>query len=195
MIDVAAKMIADNGSQVFHITDLAELANVGVPTVYYHFHSRSQIIAEAQMANYFAMTVSLHRLLSKAETALSTKNEDVFWEAIQENLVMAWSAGAHGDKMEIVKLLLDVWSDDQVRDRFRERLDIQFARWTAVVNDAKNLGWVVEDLDAKSLVSVFWSASVGQVITSGSQYVNVSPEDIAKFCMRIFRNFGTDSTP
>lgn len=187
MIEVASEMIAESGSASFRIADLAQRANVGVPTIYYHFESRSQIIAQAQMANYFKMTVPLHRILSNAETALSTKDEAVFWKAIRENMLKAWTAGAASDKLSVVKLLLDVHTDPKSRELFRDRLDIQFARWVAVVDDAKDLGWIAADLDAHAMVAVFWSASIGQVITSGSKFVKVSPQDISSLFMKMIR--------
>lgn len=187
MIEVASEMIAESGSASFRIADLAQRANVGVPTIYYHFESRTQVIAEAQMANYFKMTVPLHRILSNAETALSTRDEAVFWKAIRENMLKAWSSGAASDKLGIVKLLLDVHSDPKSRELFRDRLDIQFARWAAVTNDAKDLGWIPPDLDAQALVAVFWSASIGQVITAGSKFVEVSPQDISSFLIGMIR--------
>lgn len=187
MIEVASSMIGEAGSSSFRIADLAERANVGVPTIYYHFESRTQIIAEAQMANYFSMTVPLHRILSKAETALSTKDQPIFWEAVRENFQMAWRSGAADQNMGIVKLLLDVFIDPKSRDIFRDRLDIQFARWVAVVEDAKGLGWIGSEIDAQALVAVLWSATVGQVITVGSKYVDVSPEAVSDFAMKMIQ--------
>jgi len=188
MIDVASEMIAETGSASFRIADLAQRANVGVPTIYYHFESRTQVIAEAQMANYFKMTVPLHRILSNAETALSKKDRPAFWKAVEENVVRAWSSGAINDKLGIVQLLLDVHSDPKSSALFRSRLDIQFARWVTVVNDAKELGWVDKDLDAQALVAVFWSASIGQIITGGSKFIDVSPKDVGAFLMKIIRS-------
>jgi len=187
MIEVASSMIGEAGSSSFRIADLAERANVGVPTIYYHFESRTQIIAEAQMANYFNMTVPLHRILSKAETALSTREQAVFWDAVRENFQMAWHSGATDENMGIVKLLLDVYSDPKSRDIFRDRLDIQFARWVAVVKDAQGLGWIASDIDAHALVAVLWSATVGQVITVGSKFVDVSAQAVSDFALKMIQ--------
>jgi AcrR family transcriptional regulator len=192
IIDVASEMVTEFGSESFRIVDLAERANVGVPTVYYHFDSRTQVIAEAQMANYFAMTAPLHRILSRVETALSMKDRDAFWTAVRENMVKAWRSGEFDDKLGIVKLLLDVWADPKAQARFRDLLDIQFARWVAVVNDARALGWIASDVDAQTIVAILWSASVGQVITSGSKYLDLSPQVVGEFCVQILRNLGRD---
>ena len=187
MIEVASAMISKTGSTAFRIADLAERANVGVPTIYYHFESRTQIIAEAQMANYFHMTVPLHRVLSKAETALSTREEPIFWEAIRENIQMAWRKGTPDEHMSVVSLLMDIFTDDKAATAFRERLDIQFARWVAVVEDAQSLGWTASDYDAHALVAVMWSATVGQLITIGSKFVDVTAEAVGEFTLKMFR--------
>lgn len=188
MIEVAAEMIRDGGSRSFRIAELAERANVGVPTIYYHFESRTQLIAEAQVANYFRITDPLHRFLSRAETALSKRDESEFWAAIHDNIMLAWRSGALDDNMGIVKLLLDVFEDPKASAMFRERLDIQFARWVAVVNDGVELGWGPKNLDAQALVAVFWSASVGQMITAGSKFIDVDAESVSTFFLNFVLN-------
>ncbi|MGH9020346.1 MAG: TetR/AcrR family transcriptional regulator [Acidimicrobiales bacterium] len=191
---MAAAMVAGSNSESFRVVDLAERANVGVPTIYYHFESRVQVIAEAQMANYFATTEPMHKILSRAETALAMGDEVDFWEAVRLNIERAWSSGQRDEKMGIVRLLLDVWADAKSRARFRELLDIQFARWVALVDDAKALGWMHESLDAQTVVAVFWSASVGQVITSGSAYIDVAPETVADFYLKLAREWSRGPT-
>jgi AcrR family transcriptional regulator len=195
IIEVAAAMIAAAGSENFRIVDLAERANVGVPTIYYHFESRAQVIAEAQMSNYFDMTEPLHKVLSRAETALGLQDEAEFWDAIRENVTRAWASGQRDAKMGVVKLLLDVWSDAKSRDRFRALLDIQFARWVSLIEDAKALGWLDASLDAQVVVAIFWSASVGQVVTAGSAYVDIAPDAVADFYVRMAREWARGPAP
>ncbi|MDE3065507.1 MAG: TetR/AcrR family transcriptional regulator [Acidobacteriota bacterium] len=187
IVEVASRMVAESGSESFRIVDLAEQAHIGVPTIYYHFESRSQVIAEAQMANYFAMTEQLHKLLSRAETAISLADADEFWDAVRANIVGAWSRGQFDEKRGVIKLLMDVWNDTASRVRFRELLDIQFARWVALVDDAKGLGWINPELDSQALVGIFWAASIGQVVTSGSAYVDIAPEVIGDFYVSLAR--------
>ena len=190
ILNVASKMVSDVGSDAFRIVDLADKANIGVPTIYYHFESRSQVIAEAQMANYFRLVEPLHGLLSRAETAVSERQEPAFWEAVEANVTRAWSSGQIDEKLGIVKLLLDVWSDPKSRQTFRKLLDIQFARWIALVRDAQELGWISYQIDPETLVAVFWSASVGQFITSGSAFLDLTPPVVGEFYIRMIRQLG-----
>jgi AcrR family transcriptional regulator len=190
IISVAAKMVADQGSDSFRIVDLADRASIGVPTVYYHFESRAQVIAEAQMENYFRMVEPLHQLLANAEIAVSQRDEAAFWVAVEDNVVRAWSSGQIDEKLGIVRLLLDVWNDPKSRVVFRQKLDVQFARWVALATEAIDLGWISKAVDPQSLVAVFWSASVGQLITSGSEYLDIAPAQVGDFYMRIMRELG-----
>jgi len=90
-------------------------------------------------------------------------------------------------KWGIVKLLLDVWGDPFSRRHFSELLDIQFSRWVAIIENAKTLGWIDQSLDAKALTAVFWSASVGQVITAGSTFLDPSPQSVRDFLVKVVR--------
>lgn len=187
ILEVASKMVSEAGSENFRIVDLAQRAHIGVPTIYYHFASRGQVIAEAQMANYFALTEPLHQILSRAEAAISTKDADEFWGAVRQNIEHAWTSGQFDEKRGIVKLLMDVWGDPASRTRFHELLDVQFARWVALVEGAQSLGWVRHDLDSQTLVGIFWAASIGQVVTSGSAHVDIGPELVGDFYVGISR--------
>jgi hypothetical protein len=107
---------------------------------------------------------------------------------------MAWSSGQVNEKWGILNLLHDIWSDPFSQSHFCDLLDIQFDRWITVVRQAQDLGWIDEDIDAKSLTAVFWSASVGQVITAGSTTLNPSSEDVRDFYMRIVRGRKSQGT-
>ncbi len=187
IVVVASEIIRERGSQDLQIVDVAERARVDVGTIEGYFDSRSQLVAEAQMSNYFAMVEPLHLVLSRVETALAEQDEAAYWAAVEENMMMAWSSGQVNDKWGIVKLLLDVWSDPFSQRHFCDLLDIQFARWVAVAEGAKQLGWIDQDIDAKALTAVFWSASVGQVITAGSAFLDLPAQDVRDFYMRVVR--------
>lgn len=187
IIDVASAMITEHGTGSFRIVDLAERAGVGVPTIYYHFDSRTQVIAEAQMAIYLVTVEPLHLVLERVEAALVAGDEAAYWDAVRENLVMAWSSGQVDQKTGIVRLLLDVWADPAARQTFCEMLDAQFERWVGVVEDAKAIGWIHESTDAKVLIAVFWAASVGQMVTANSTYLSVSPQSVGEFYMNLAR--------
>jgi AcrR family transcriptional regulator len=187
ILDVASAMIKEGGSKELRVDEVAEKANVDAATIEYFFDSRTQLIAEAQMSNYFEMIEPHHLVLARAETAAAIEDEPGFWSAIEENLRLAWCSGQVGDKWGIINLLHDVWSDPFSKGHFCELLDIQFERWINVIENAKRLGWIDQEMDAKAMITVFWSASVGQVITAGSTVLDLSPQTTRDFLMGVIR--------
>jgi AcrR family transcriptional regulator len=187
-------MVAENGSENLHIVEIAKNANVGVPTLYYHFDSLVHLIAEAQLVNYMALAEPLHLQLAKAEDFLEARNELAFWDAIEENLIRAWTSGQLGNKIGLLRLFIDVASDPTVRQSFADHINQQFARWVALLDGAKELDWLGPDVDAKTLTTFFWSASVGQVVSINSSQMDLGPEEIRNF-VRGFIHRGRQVTP
>jgi AcrR family transcriptional regulator len=181
ILDVSARIIGERSSRELRVAEVAREANVGIPTIYYHFKSRTQLIAEAQANIYIGLLGPLHVCLTLAESAVAAKDEATFWAAVGENLVLAWRAGRPEDDWGILKLLLDVWSDPSTQQEFSTRLEVQFDRWITTAERAKELGWIDEGVDAKALIVSIWSASIGQAIFSSSSHLNRSPESIRDF--------------
>jgi hypothetical protein len=184
---VASELVKERGSKDVQIRDVAERANVDVDVIETFFDSRTQLIAEVQMANYFVMVEPIHLGLSGIEGAVADRDEASFWSGIEENLEMSWSSGQMEKKWGIINLLHDVWSDPFTQSHFCDLLDIQFSRWIAVIEGAQENGWIDEGIDATALTSVYWSASVGQVITAGSSSLHLSPESVREFFMHFVR--------
>jgi len=191
---VAVEIIKENGSKGVSFDDVAQRADLEVAVIEELFDSRTQLIAEVQMANYFVTVEPIHIVLSRIETAVADNDEAAFWQGIEENLVMSWSASHFDNKWGIINLLNDVWSDPFTQSHFRDLLDIQFHRWISVVEGAKSNGWVDESIDASAVTAVFWSASIGQVITAGSTSLELSPNVIRDFFVQITKKKVHQST-
>jgi AcrR family transcriptional regulator len=192
IIESAEVLLAQRGSSELHLADVAELAHVGLQTIYYHFDSRTQLIAEAQASAYFRLIGPLHEYLSTAEKALVDRDEPKFWKALSENLVLAWSYGKDDDQWRITKLLVDIWADEKTRVEFRAGLEIQVERWINAIDAAKPLGWIRSDLDTYALVTSCWAASIGQALFVNSANIHYTPESIRDFFVEIAR--GAPST-
>jgi AcrR family transcriptional regulator len=186
-LSCASAILREKGSRDFSVDEVAQRAGVQETTVEYFFDSPTQLIGEAQLANYFTLVKSHHLVQLRVEDALANQDLDAFDKAVQENLELAWSSGQVGNRWGIFELLHDIWSDPFSQSHFCELLDIQFERWISVIQEAQRLGWIEDDIDPKALVSVFWSSSVGQVITAGSTVLNVTPKENRDFIMRIVR--------
>jgi AcrR family transcriptional regulator len=178
-------MLLERSSSEVHLADIADQAHVGIQTIYYHFSSRNQLIAEAQASAYLRLTKPLHDYLSMAETALVEEDQSTFWSALGDNIALAWSYGQGGDQWKISKLLIDIWSDPKTQREFSELLEVQFDRWINAIEAAKPLGWIDPDIDTYALITSCWAASVGQSLFVNSSKICYSPQSIRDFFLSI----------
>ncbi|MCU1363466.1 MAG: hypothetical protein JWM55_1294 [Acidimicrobiaceae bacterium] len=185
ILDAAEKILADHQSSDVRIADIAEGADVAVQTLYYHFGSLKQLIAEAQASAYLRMVGPLHKYLSDAEQAIVDEDEQTYWQAIGDDVELAWSYGFSGDKWRIPRLFLDIWADPTTQEEFTEGLERQFERWINVIEDGKSLGWVDPDVDTYALIVANWAASNGQAVFSKYSKVQYTPETIRDFFQEI----------
>jgi len=185
IIDVTERMLAERASSEVHLADIADQAHVGVQTIYYHFQSRNQLIAEAQASAYARLTAPLHEFLVLAETAIVEQDQATFWSALGDNVVLAWTHGQSGDQWKITKLLIDIWLDEETQREFSAVLEVQFDRWINVIEAAKPLGWLDPDIDTYALITACWAASIGQSLFAGSAKICYTPQSIRDFFVSI----------
>jgi AcrR family transcriptional regulator len=181
ILDAAEKILADRRSSDIRIADIAEEASVAVQTLYYHFGSLKQLIAEAQASAYLRMVEPSHKFLLAAEQAVLDEDEQTYWQAIGDDVELAWSYGFHGDKWKIPKLFVDIWADPKTQEEFSEGLERQFERWINVIEAGKSLGWVDPDVDTYALIVANWGASNGQAVFSPHSKIQYTPRSIRDF--------------
>jgi AcrR family transcriptional regulator len=187
IIESTEFLLAQRGSNELHLADVAENAKVGLQTIYYHFDSRTQLIAEAQASTYLRLIGPLHEYLATAEKAIVDRDETRFWEALGENVILAWSYGKSDDQWQTTKLLIDIWADDRTRTEFRAGLEVQTERWIKAIDAAKPLGWIKPDLDTYALVTSCWAGSIGQALFVNSAKIHYTPESIHDFFVNMVR--------
>jgi AcrR family transcriptional regulator len=186
IIEITEAMLAELPSGDVHLADIAERAHVGVQTIYYHFDSRSQLIAEAQASTYLRLTEPLHEYLISAEIALVNNDQDRFWTALSGNMSLAWSYGLDGeDRWKIPKLLIDIASDAATQRAFSAGLEAQLERWINVVENSKELGWIDPDLDTYALITSCWAATIGQALFANSSKVYYTAQSMRDFYINI----------
>jgi AcrR family transcriptional regulator len=187
IIEAAKSMVRDSDRDAFTFDAVALRAEVEPQSVSYFFDSTTQLIAEAQLANYGDIVQAHHYVMTFVEAALDNEDLDEYLAAVEQNLVLSWSAGQYANSWGVIQVLHDIWCDPFVQSHFCELLDVQFQAWITIVQRAQALGWVESDVDAKALIAVLWSSSVGQVITSGSSILKITPQEHRDFVMHMFR--------
>lgn len=184
IIAAAETLLSSRDSGVIRINDVAETANIGVPTVYYYFESRDQLIAEAQASIYLKLIEPLHQYLAIAEAAIIAMDEATLLGAMGDNLAMAWSLGQLDGGWKMTKLLMDVWSDPTTQRAFCKSLDAQLERWITAIESSKSLGWIDQEIEVNALITSCWTGSMRQAIFSDSEKMKCSPESIRDFFLK-----------
>jgi AcrR family transcriptional regulator len=185
IIEAVAKMLAQRPSADIHLADVAERAHVGVQTIYYHFDSRTQLIAEAQAFSYYRLMEPFYEHVTKAEKALQDEDQESFWTAFGDNIVLAWSHVPNEDRWRVMKLLIDISEDSATQREFSDALDVQLGRWIEVFDAAKSRGWIDAEIDTRTLVSSAAAAAVGQALLVRSSHVHFTPESIRDFVIHV----------
>jgi len=185
IINATESMLQERASSEIHLVDVASRADVGLQTIYYHFASRNQLIAEAQTCAYIRLVEPLHKYLLAAERALIEQSQSMFWSALGDNVMLVLTYAQSEDQWRILKLLIDIWKDGKAQREFIEAIEIQFDRWISVIESAKVIGWIKGEIDAFALVTTFWSASIGQALFASSSKTACSSQSIWDFFVNI----------
>lgn len=193
ILEVCMRLLEANGSGTSRVDLVAREASVSVPTIYYHFSSKAQLLAEAQAANYLKLLEPLHHCLALAERACDADDQTTFWSAVGDNMVLAWRTGQRDGGWGVLRMLIDVAAEPTTNREFSRQLQTQFERWIEVIERARQRGWIDPDLDVRALIASFWSASIGHAIFNNVGQFNPSAQRIRDFFLRtaVNRN-GTD---
>ncbi len=178
-------MLNDRSSRDIHIADVAQVACVSVQTIYYHFDSLTQLLAQAQAIKYDRIVEPLHQFLVGAEIAVSNDDESNFWKAVGDDLMLAWSNSQGGDGWRVSEVLLDIQTDEKTKREFSKQLDVRFQRWLFVLDAAKARGWIDSDINTEVLIAVCWASANGPSIFAFSTLIQCTPEAARDFFLRV----------
>jgi AcrR family transcriptional regulator len=183
-----ARLISESRNSDARVTDIAKCADVGVPTIYYHFGSRERLIAEAQVLNYASIVEAFGDCIVRAEAALDVLSREDYMLAIGDKMIQIWTAPHENGSWTIIELLRDIWRISDIQKSFSEVVDKQVDRWVSIIERGQRLNWVDRNVNAQALIVFCWSASLGQMIFSDSERHEHSSEDIRKIVLSILCN-------
>jgi len=188
IISVTRELLANFSSSEIRIADVAKSSSVGIQTIYYHFESRGNLVAEAQMSNYCRLTQSIRDQLALAESASDDNDEEEFWKAIGDSMNSICSIGHGGDRWMIPKMLIDIWADTKTQLVFCDHLEDHFDRWISLIEVTKLKGWVRQEMSTDVFLTLFWANLAGQSIFSNTTKVEMTPQDARDVVLIIARS-------
>ncbi len=182
ILRAAQDLLVASPSSEIRVADIAGHAHVGIPTIYYHFASREQVIAQAQLRTYGDLSRPMAASVARMDEALTAGNAEGFRGEVLANVVATWEAGAFEEEVGVMRLLLDIWADPTTRREFRDTVDQRYRHWVRLMEQAQQMGWIPSAPHAATGVAVFWAASVGLAVLPHATDVGVTPQRVAELC-------------
>jgi len=186
ILEITVALINEQGSGELRVADVAKGADVGVPTIYYHFESRARLIAEAQVAHFEQMLEPFRLIfVNMAETV---ENDDLvkFKEMYRSYVALSWSEDRLPAIWEFLTVLADIQGDMEAKLMFNSIQHRELRHQIQVMNAAKERGWVAPEVDSRLLTVLVWSATFGRVLTEFSDDLAVGPDEMQAMLRTIF---------
>lgn len=144
ILSAAAQVLSVKGYSETRLSDIAEIAELRAPAVYYYFASRDELISEV-------MAVGQHRLREHVESALSALPEDTepmdrICVAVQAHLQV---------ELELSDFATAVTRNlgqlpDEARSRLRAEGGEYITLWRQLLEQARAAGGIRADLDLRA---------------------------------------------
>jgi AcrR family transcriptional regulator len=164
---VVEEMVVMLGEMDIHevrVGDLARRAGVAIPTVYYNFHSLTDVIAEATVVTLNRFLVPFSQLLSDMGGAVVNEDEEKFRDAASDFVDRCWSPEANEDVHRLAPLIAYFRQVAPEDVRLRAVQAREVAGLIEVLHAAQEKGWIRNEDDATAFVIVHWTCVLGQAI-------------------------------
>ena len=186
ILETTVALINEAGSGDLRVADVAKRADVGAPTIYYHFESRARLIAEAQVGHFEQMLVPFRQIFVNMETAVQNDDLDKFKEMYHLYVALSWSEERLPAIWEFLSVLADIQGDMEAKLMFNAMQHRELRHQIEVMNAAKEKGWVAPDVDPRLLTVLVWAATFGRVLTEFSDDLAVSSDEMVAMLRTIF---------
>ena len=178
ILDAAARVLSDKGYAGMRLSDVAEVAELQAPAIYYYFSSREDLIEEV-------MWVGLADMREFVETALADAPGDA---TPMDRLLIAVEVHLRHELEISDYATASIRNAGQLPEKIRERRDAEEKKygaiWRGLIKDLADSSGLRDDLDpyvAQMLVmgTINWSAewwrpgrvAVDRVVANAQSYV------------------------
>ncbi len=180
ILNAAVEMLRESESRQVRIADVAQRANVGIPTIYYHFNSREVLLAEAQVENFFRLLGGRSGHVDVIGDAVEQRDREAFVAGYRQYLIEISDKETTERMWQLARVLLDIFADPVARERFVAAHDASLQRRINIFSRAQEMGWVDDSIDPTSYILESGALILGRIMFDGSAH-QVSPEDMADY--------------
>jgi AcrR family transcriptional regulator len=152
ILDAAAKIFRERGYAGTRLTDIAAAAGMQAGSLYYHFESREDLVAELIRAAWERTTSSVHQAVEVLPGGAS--DLDRLCTAMAAHLVSTLESNAYTSAL--VRILGQVPEDVRQRSLADQRLYAQY--WRRLLSAAAEAGKIRSDLDLGAMQMMLMNA-------------------------------------
>jgi AcrR family transcriptional regulator len=185
ILAASISIIAADGSANLRMADVADVATVGVPTIYYYFSSRENLVAAAQAERFRHLLDGDRALLEDLRTHLENKDLEAWLETSDLLSGRYWGAIVTELIWEIIEIFADIRREEQVRIEVGTVVRDALAFRAETFRMAQENGWADDTIDPLSWVTYFFGATLGQVIADLHPDLRADPEGATRLRMRM----------
>ena len=120
IVTVMVAMLEESELHHIRVSDVAQRANVAVPTLYYHLKSLADVVVEAVFVSLASYVESFEPSMAAMREGLETENEAVFVAGLDAFLDHSWSIPIAQEVHRLAPLMTHFPESDPKDVRMRE---------------------------------------------------------------------------
>ena len=163
ILDSCVALIEQAGGRRLRVKEIAEAANVAIPTIYYYFDDRETLLAEAHTVRLLEIFSELDGDRSRTVEAVEAVDQDGSVEAVAAVREPYWDPVKRETVWRYVEALTELHRDPVVFDRVAKVIEERIMQRVDTVAELQRHGWVTDQVDAGQWVLFYFGAVFGQV--------------------------------
>jgi len=163
ILDACVSLIERSEGRRLRVKDIAEAANVAIPTLYYHFSDRETLLAEAHAIRLIDIFSELTIDQSKTVSAVESADQDGYVEAVADAREPYWDPKRRDTVWRYVEALTEIHRDPSVFEAVAKVIEGRIMQRVETVAQLQELGWVTDKVDPGQWVLFYFGAVFGQV--------------------------------
>lgn len=161
ILDATIAIIDEQGERAVRVADVARAAGIVTSAIYHHFRDRNALVNAARADQYRG------RLLSDAlalDDVLALDDSGRQAAALAALVVRPDDPDRQKHRWDRIAALAAAEHHPDLRDELAELQRAVTDRYTAVVDQAKEQGWIDAEVDSRSVAVLLQAVSLGLVV-------------------------------
>ena len=163
ILDSCVALLEQYKGQRLRMRDIAEAANVAIPTIYYHFSDREALLAEAHAIRILGIFSEIDGARMATASAVAAVDLEGYVAAVARSREPLWDPANRETIWRYMEALTELHHDPVVFKAVATVLEERIMKRVDTVAELQRLGWVTDRVDAGQWVLFYLGSVFGQV--------------------------------